>query len=397
MSNTQTDQEVFLLGALEHDLVVEMTSRSIQFDTTNPPGSEGALCRYFASILGDVGIESTLLDHGADRSSLVARIRGRGTRPGLLLTGHLDVVGRGDRPWRHDPWAGEVSGGRVYGRGASDMKGAVATMVAVVRAIKQIEDSLEGDLVLALTAGEETDSLGADAMLFAGLLNGLNGVIIGEPTDLDVYIAEKGNFWVEITTTGRTAHASMPELGHNAIADMAAIVSAIEVFQFEESPDPLLGGPTLSIGTIRGGVRPNVVPDGCGIEIDLRTIPRQSIKKVIADLRAVVARVSASRADIQAQVRLIQGREAVATDPTDPLVDEIVAAVGDIMGSRPVPTGATYSTDGAVLVPGLRIPMVICGPGVRAMAHQTDEYIEIAAMKRAADIYALCALRRLTT
>jgi succinyl-diaminopimelate desuccinylase len=395
MPPSPADLESRVLAAIDREELVEIARAALRVPTINPPGAEAPLAEMLAGLLRDAGIDVELLDHGGDRASLAARLRGDGSAPGLILTGHLDVVGVGERSWRHDPFGGVVEDGRLYGRGAADMKGAIASMIAAALAIRRSDARLGGDLVLAFTAGEEVDSLGAQALVDAGLLAGADAVVIGEPTGLDVYVAEKGNLALEIEARGRAAHSSMPDLGVNAIYAMAEVVAGLERLRFDVRPHPLLGKPTLSVGTIVGGVKTNVVPDRCTVEVDVRTLPDQSHHVVRTDVEAILADVASRRAGVELRVSRAFGREAVSTPPDAPIVGEVVAAVAEVTGRRPMPGGVPYATDGAVLVPALGIPMVVCGPAPREMAHQTDEHVELDALVAAARVYALVALRRL--
>lgn len=396
MASAGVDWESRLATEIDRDEVVEITRRAVRVPTVNPPGDEEDLARLLAGLLRDLGARVEIVPHTPGRASLVARFEGSGKRPGLLLTGHLDVVGPGERAWRHAPFSGEVADGRVYGRGTADMKGALGSMVGAAAALVRAGVPLQGDLVLAFTAGEEVDSIGAQALCDGGYLRAVGAVVVGEPTDLEVYVAEKGNLWLEIATHGRTAHASMPRLGQNAIYAMADVLAALESYGLDGPPHPLLGGPTLSVGVIRGGAGANVVPDGCAIEVDVRTVPGQRHDRVVRDVEALLASLRSRRPDIDARVRASRGRDAVATDPNHPFVAEVVRAVGDVVGRRPVPAGAPYATDASVFVPALGVPMAICGPGPREIAHQTDEHVPIESLVAAARIYALVALRWLS-
>jgi succinyl-diaminopimelate desuccinylase len=393
---TARDWETRVAARIDRDELVELTRRAVRFPTVNPPGDEAPLAEMLAATLRREGVGAELVAHGPGRASLAARLRGSGERPALILTGHLDVVGAGDRPWRYDPFGGAVADGRIYGRGTCDMKGAVAAMLLAAAALRRADAPLAGDLVLAFTAGEEIDGLGAEALASSGLLRGADALLIGEPSDLDVYVAEKGNLTVSIETVGRTAHASMPELGVNAIYGMADLIAALERWRPTGAPHPLLGEPTLSVGVVRGGVKSNVVPDGCTVEVDLRTLPGQPQARILAELEELLADLRARRPGLEVRVSHTLGRSAVETPVDAPLVGDVVAAVADVVGRAPTPGGVMYATDASVLVPQLGVPMTICGPGRREMAHQTDEYVAIDALVQAAQVYALVALRRLT-
>src|SRR3989442_4308395 len=149
---TARDWETRVLARIDRDELVELTRRAIGFASVNPPGDEAPLAEMLAAVLRREGISAELVAHGPGRASVAARLRGSGQRRGLILTGHLDVVGAGDRPWRHDPFGGEVVDGRVYGRGSCDMKGGVAAMLLAAAALRRAGASLARDPLLPLTA-----------------------------------------------------------------------------------------------------------------------------------------------------------------------------------------------------------------------------------------------------
>jgi succinyl-diaminopimelate desuccinylase len=381
---------------IDRSELVALAADLLRVPSVNPPGGERPAAELLARRLSDAGLVVDLLDHGPGRASLLARLPGSGQRPGLVFTGHLDVVGVGDRPWQHDPFGAAAEGDKLYGRGASDMKGAVAAMALAAIALRRAGADLAGDVLLAFTAGEEIDSLGAQAIVDSRRVENVDALVVGEPTDLEIYVAEKGSLTLEIQTSGVGAHASMPQLGRNAIHAMADVVRALEHHRFDVPPHPLLGEPTISVGTIRGGAGSNVVPDGCAVEVDVRTLPVQSQPAVVAEIEALLRDLRRERPDLDARVTHTLGRDAVETDPDAPLVRDLVAVVTEVTGGRPSPAGVVYATDAAVFVPAWRVPMVICGPGPPAQAHQTDEWLSIERLEQAARIYAALALRRLS-
>src|SRR5262249_14367417 len=159
----------------------------------------------------------------------------------------------------------------------------------------------------------------------------------------------------------------MAHLGRNAIYAMADVIAALERHRFEAPAHPLLGRPTLSVGTVRGGTGSNVVPDGCAIEVDVRSLPGQSVAGVVGELAALLADLRRERPELDARISQTLGREAVETPADAPLVGDVVDAVAAVTGRRPVPGGVMYATDASVLVPALRVPMAICGPGHREL------------------------------
>ena len=207
------------LVCVREDALVALCSRLVQIRSVNPPGGELAIAEHVARVLAAGGIPAELIPHGPDRASVLARIRGRGAAPNLLYSAHLDTVpvGADAEAWLHDPFGGEVADGKVWGRGAADMKGGLAAMVAAALALAEAGTSLAGDLILAFTAGEEVDCIGAHAVAQRTDLAPVGAIVLSEPSSNDLFVAEKGALQVELTTYGQTAHGSMPELGRNAV------------------------------------------------------------------------------------------------------------------------------------------------------------------------------------
>src|SRR5579884_1227705 len=265
-------------------LVVRLTQDLIRFQSVNPPGDEQPVAEYLARVLSDHGIEATLQPLDPGRANLLARLPGDGTGS-LVFTGHLDVVPPGEQPWDHGPFSGDLVDGRIYGRGSADMKGGVAAIVTAMIALKDAGLQPVADIVLAATAGEEAGLYGAGVMAQDRSLEGARWLVVAEPTDLNVFIAEKGILWIDVTASGRTAHGSMPHLGANAISFMARLIERLDVsYPFPYDAGPLLGAPTLSVNTIQGGNKTNVVPDACRISIDMRTVPGQRHGEIVRDL-----------------------------------------------------------------------------------------------------------------
>ena len=366
--------------------VLELTRELLRFDTINPPGAEGLCARQVGRLLEDGGFSVTYHELPDERPSLVARIGGTSARPPLCFTGHLDTVPLGARPWRHDPFAGEVADGRLYGRGASDMKSGVA---AFVTAALRLAPRLAGTsgLVLVVTAGEETGCQGAHHLAaLGGVLGQAGAIVVAEPTGNHPCVGHKGALWLLARTSGVTAHGSMPERGDNAVHKAARAVTRLEWFRFGVPPHPVLGAPTLNVGLINGGMNINSVPDTATIGLDLRTLPEQKH-------RGVLERLSQYLGDA---VRLAPALdlEGVWTDPDDPWVQEVFDVTAPVLGARPGVRGAPYFTDASILTPAYgNAPTVILGPGEMGMAHQTDEYCLVRRLEEAVDLYEEIARR----
>ena len=368
----------------------------VRFRTINPPGDELPAAEYILAFLRQSGFEGELVPHGPNRASAFARLKGSGELPALVFNGHIDVVPVGAGEWRHAPFEGVVQDGKLWGRGSADMKGGVAAMLMAARAIATSGLNLRGDLVLAATAGEEVDMLGATVIAARPDLGLLQAIIISEPTSNRLGLAERGVFWVEFTTHGKTAHGSTPELGRNAIAMMMTLLSEFERLTIPFTPHPVLGHFTRSINTIQGGVKINVVPDRCVATVDMRTVPGQDHRAMLRQLQALIAELERHSPDFQASVRLVSDLPAVETSPDEPVVQRFAEIAAQVMGKPPEPERVRFATEACIFVPALHVPNIIFGPGDAALAHQPDEFIEIDEMVKAARVYAAVAAQLLT-
>jgi succinyl-diaminopimelate desuccinylase len=345
----------------------------VRLDTTNPPGREAPAADMLAARLEAAGLTVARHEHAPGRPSLVARWPGDGERPALCLTGHLDTVPLGGAPWSVEPF-GELRDGRLYGRGSSDMKAGVAAIVVAAERVAALGRGAAG-LEVVLCAGEETGCEGAQHLAESGALGRCGAVLVAEPTGGVPHVAHKGVLWVRARTEGVAAHGSAPHLGHNAIYALAEAVAALRRLALDAPPHPLLGEPTLSVGTIAGGTNVNVVPDRAEATIDVRTVP--GMTSVLDRLQAAVGPDVA----LEPWVDLAP----VVTDPADPWAASVAG---------PEPRGLAYFTDAAALTPAYGgVPTVIWGPGEAAQAHQTDEWAEAAQIEACADAFTEVARR----
>ena len=385
-----------LVNQIQEAELVDLCRDLVRFKSVNPPGNELEVAEYVADVLRDAGLAVEMIPHSPTRASVLAWLKGNGEVPALLYTGHLDVVPVGAEEWTCDPFGGEVIGGKLWGRGSSDMKGGDAALIVAARVLATADLPLKGDLILGFTAGEESDQLGATELVTHLKSVPIQAVVVAEPSDDEVYVAEKGVLWLKLTTHGKTAHGSMPHLGQNAIMMMLRLLKELSQLHVPYKEHPLLGGFTRSINTISGGVKTNVVPDHCEVTIDQRTVPGQDHQAIVHQVEELIADLTKRQPGFYASVEVINDRVPIATSPEEPIVQRFCDVVAEIIGKRPVPKGVHYCTDAAVLVPTLKAPMIICGPGDAKLAHQPNEYVEVAKLVEAARIFTLAAVRLLT-
>jgi len=359
----------------------DLLKQLIQADSTADKG-EIAAADVIARGFAKHGIEAQVDRWDTNRANVVAQVRTGGPRPGLLFLCHLDVVGPGEEAWDHPPFAAVEEKGKIYGRGAVDMKGGMAAVVAAICRAIDARLALQGDIVFVATAGEETDSSGVQRfMQHGGHLPRLAGAVIPEPTNLSVVTAHRGLFWLKITTRGRAAHSSMPERGVNAITSMRHVLQALEQYQIPFEPHPSLGKSSLSVNMIHGGDAMNIIPDRCTIGVDIRTLPGQNHETSRYDIERILARLKTTIPRFDAELTVERSTQAVETDPEDEFVKTFCSAVNvdltNVIG---------FTTDAPHLLP-LGIPIVIYGPGKPRLCHQVDEYIHLDDVQAAADLF----------
>lgn len=378
---------------LQPDEAIAFLRELVQINSVHPGGDEAAVAAAVARKLAAEGIPADVIPLGQPRrANALGRLAGGG-RPGLVFSGHLDVVPPGEAPWRYDPWSATVADGRLYGRGSIDMKGGLAAQVMAVCLLRRAGVSLGGDLWLAATAGEESDLIGARAMAASGGIAGAGGVVVGEPTGLEVIVAHRGVIWLDVITHGHTAHASVPHQGVNALAAMGEALGRLAALQLPHTPHPALGGPTVTPTVIRGGTAANVVPDRCELRLDIRTVPGQTADQVIAAIAEVLRGLPGPPAELV----LVADDPPGATDPAAPLVQAALAAAADFTGRRHVPRTAGYFTELAIYQPVLQVPVVVCGPGNPGQAHQPNEHIILDDYLEGIRFFAALAVRGLGT
>jgi len=385
-----------LLDSIEEAAVTELCRDLVRFKSVNPPGDELEVAQYVADVLGEAGLSVEIVPHTSTRASVLATLKGSGEVPAVLFTGHLDVVPVGAQAWEHDPFAADIADGKLWGRGASDMKSGDAAMIAATQVLAASDMPLKGDLILAFTAGEEGEQLGANELVTRLESLPMQAVIVAEPSSNDVYLAEKGVCWLKLTTHGQTSHGSMPDLGRNAILMMMTLLDEFQSLTVPYDVHPLLGHFTRSVDTIKGGVGTNVVPDHCEVTVDQRTVPGQDHNAIVGQVEDLIAELEGRIEGFRASVEVINNLVPVATSPDDPVVKQFYDAVESVRGQRPEPKGVNYYTDAAVFAPQLGLPMIICGPGEAGLAHQPNEYVEISKMVDSARIFTLAAAQMLT-
>lgn len=376
-----------ILKFVDKEETVKLLQEMIRFKTVNEPGDELPLADFIKEKLEGWGIRAEVDDFGDNRGNVFGRIEGSGERKALLFNGHLDTVPPGDIKWEYDPYSGEVKDGKIYGRGSADMKGGLAAMLMAIKAVKKADWKLKGDFIYSATAGEETDSIGALKFVKDGGLEGVGAIIIGEPSSNGINIAEKGAFWIEISTYGKTAHGAFPEEGKNAIVHMNLLLSKLIDYKFKYKENEILGHPSMNISTINGGVKTNVVPDKCSMTIDIRTVPGMKHEEIIKDFKEIIEDLSNKIEDFKADIKILNNRAAVETKENHEFVKLAKEVVKEEFGKDIKAKGVNFYTDASVFLPVEQKPCIFYGPGNENMAHQPNENITIDSLMETVHFY----------
>ena len=357
----------------------------VAIDSINPslvPGARGEadVGRRLAAELGALGLAVEITEVAPGRPNVVGVLEGR--RPGrsLMLCGHTDTVGVTGMSRPFDP---DTRDGRLYGRGAQDMKGGVAAMVGAVRRLVESGGLATGRLIVAAVADEEHASLGADALVARWRAD---AAVVTEPTGLDVAVAHKGFQWVVVETRGRAAHGSRPREGRDAILRMGRVLSRLELLDATLQRDvrhPLLGSASLHASTIEGGQELSSYPARSSLQFERRTLPGEPSNVGLAEATAILETLREEDPEFDGAAKMIFGREPYAIDPESPLPDALIRAAA-VARHVPARVGMSFWTDAAILG-AAGIPTVLFGPGGAGL-HSTEEYVLIEDVCRCRDV-----------
>lgn len=376
-----------LIAALDVDELIETTCDLIRCPSVNPPGDEGAVAAKVSSHLSRVEVADVKqVEAAPGRVSLVARWGREGGRV-LAWNGHMDVVPVGDaQSWQHPPFAAHVASGRVWGRGATDMKGSIACIIEALAILRRANVHPSGQVVLEIVADEETGGgFGTGYLCEHNLLPRADGAICGEPTGLTAVTSARGRLWLDITTLGVSAHAACPEQGINAISAMRKVLDALDCLTLPSEVHPLVGSATLTATALHGGTTANTVPDRCTLSLDRRFLPSEDPDAVRGQIETILKRIADTGVECVMSERALFSASDI--DPDADVVRAVQNATQTMIGRRASIGGIPGSTDARFLIER-GIPTVILGPGQFADAHTTDESIAINHLVDGALVYA---------
>jgi acetylornithine deacetylase len=372
--------------------IVRTLTDLVRINSVNPciaPNGRGEaeIAAYIARTLAAIGLDAETFESAPGRTTAVGTLRGTGGGRSLMLNGHADTVGVEGMA---DPFSGEVRDGRVYGRGAHDMKGSLAACLGAAKMLVDAGVALRGDLIVAAVADEEYGSLGT-----ADLITRCrpDAAIVAEPTDLQVCLAHKGYIWIEVETTGRAAHGSRFAEGVDAVMRMGRFLAELDRLEraLREGPaHPLVGPPSLHAATIAGGTGLSTYADSCRLKIERRTVPGETVDGAVEQIRAIAAKLAAEDPTFSATVRPFFSREPFEVSPGVAIVRTITGAATAVLGREPAFVGDSPWMDSALLA-AAGVETVVMGPH-GAGEHSAVEWADIESVVRMAEILARTAM-----
>jgi len=375
---------------IDGDEVLKLASSLVKIPSENPPGNECDLADFLESKMREIGFKVSRYDFKPGRPNIIGEL-GSGREGRLIYDGHLDTVPAGNPDlWiERDPFSGRIIDGKLYGRGSADMKASIAAFLSAAEAVA---DEIEGKILVFLVSDEEVSGMGTKDILSRGYRADM--AVVGEPTGLDVMIAHKGGVKWRLLTFGRSAHSSSPERGINAIYQMAE--ACLEIRRLSERlrmrRNSLLDHPSISLNTIKGGEKDNVVPSLCEASIDRRLVLGENVEDAESELKNILEGIK--RRDKEFRYRLERYRYVPPsmTSPDAKIVRVMREAVKEVMGVEPKISGFTATCEMVHLV-NHGIQTVIFGPGRIEQAHEINEYADVSEIVRAAEIYAHLILK----
>ncbi len=372
---------------MQNSDTIQILTDLIAYDTTSRH-SNMALIEYIQSILVAHSVDSELTFDKTGRKANLFATLGGGEQPGIVLSGHTDVVPVDGQTWTTNPFAAEIIGDKLYGRGSCDMKGFIAICLSNIEYI--LNANLSTPIHFAFSYDEEVGCLGVRSLLEELKKRAVQPVacIIGEPTSMGVVRAHKGMLHKQCCVRGKSAHSSLPHLGVNAVSMAANVICHIDSISarlaregpFDESFEP--PHTTMHAGVVSGGTVNNIIPNECVFELEIRNLPKQPTLSLFAEVEAhieknLLPKMHATSTKTGFDWHLMSDYPGMETAADAPVTRMVSALVDDVLP----PGKVSYGTEGG-LFHQANIPTVICGPGSIEQAHKPDEYVELLQLTR---------------
>lgn len=358
------------------DELLKLLQDLIKINSVNPSLSakgcgEKEIAFFIGNFFKDMGLEVEYQDLGKNRFNVIGVLKGNGGKS-LMLNGHIDTVSIDGMEIK--PFSPELRQGKVYGRGAYDMKGGVAAMIMAVKSIMESGIKPGGDVILACVADEEYASIGTEALVKKYTAD---AAVITEPSELAITIAHKGFTWTKVEVFGKAAHGSLADVGIDAIVKAGKVLTSIENLGKNILPQkmhPLLGTPSIHASLINGGKEISTYPDYCKIQLERRTIPGENRETAAKEMRQIIETIKSADEQFKADFDVYFSRSPLEISKNEPVVQCLSNAYQWLLKKEPGYTGVSGWMDSAILADA-GIPTVIFGPAGEG-AHAAVEYID---------------------
>ncbi|MBI2680249.1 MAG: ArgE/DapE family deacylase [Candidatus Solibacter usitatus] len=378
--------------SVDRDYLVRTLTGLIRINSINPtlvPGGAGEaeIAAYTADSLARCGLEIKTYEPEAGRPSVVGRLAGSGRGRSLMLNAHYDTVGVDGMP---EPFSAAIRDGKLYGRGAYDMKSSLAACMTAAKALADAGSPQAGDVLVAAVADEEYGSLGT-ASVIANVK--VDGAIVTEPTSLKICLAHKGYLWIEVETTGRAAHGSRFNEGLDANMRMGRFLAELDLLERElrgRPPHPLVGPPSLHAAMIHGGSGLSTYAASCKLQIERRSVPGETEAQAMHEIQDIISRLSARDSSFHATAKAFFVREPFEVSPDAAIVKSVDRAATKVLG-RPQPRFGDTPWMDAALLSAAGVETVVIGPH-GAGAHAIEEWVDVESAVYLAEILVQAAL-----
>ena len=372
------------LGEEKSNMYIERGKKSIALlkeilaiPSVNGADNEGAVAEFIANYLKEKHIDAFVQQIDETHANIIAKLEGKSSET-VVWNGHLDTVPYGStEEWNTDPSIPVEKNGRIYARGASDMKSGLAAMVYLLGEIGESGEKPEQTILFLGTCDEEKSSLGAEKILEEIDLSSGSLLLIGEPTGCKLGVAQKGCIWAQLNISGKTSHGAYPEEGYNAVEYGMKIVCRIKkwVTEYEHR---VLGTATAQVTMIQGGIAPNMTPDFAEILLDIRTVPGISAEDVEKKIKKICREeVEETNGEVKFEVRIKNARRAIEIAEEERWLKEFKAYLKQ-NGAETEEIGINYFTDASILTKKeSEIPVLLFGPGEPRLAHKPNEFVEL--------------------
>lgn len=380
--------------SIDQNYLTKTTQELVQINSTNPLLSphgkgEGEISAYIADALTTLGLDVKRSEIAPGRFNVIGRLKGKGEGRSLLLNAHMDTVGVDGMTI--DPFGGELRDGRVYGRGAQDMKGSLAAMLAAAKSLVDASLPLQGDLLITAVADEEHSSLGSEALVKEIRAD---AAIVTEPTDMHLCRAHRGFIWYEVETIGRAAHGSRYAEGIDANMRMGRFLAELDKLEqalLKRKGHELTGPPSLHAAQLQGGTEISSYADHCLLRIERRTAPGESVEDATAELQEIVDRLALNDPSFRANLKSAFWRKPFEVAREAEIVQVLDQSMEERLGHHPEHTGQTFWTD-AALFAGAGMETVLLGPKGYGL-HSAEEWVDVKSLVDLAHILTETAIR----